>query len=172
MEWIGSGTRTYLTTVDAVLKAHCYIAGTKYDDLLTEYIKVASDVIEQHLGYPLTYPTVTVYNESESGKTIYLPKNINAITTIHLWEDEAWTAQTLTSPTLIGRNRITEYFHTDLKAGKYKIVGTTSITVSNKAAQCCRLLVADMFENRQNREYKTPNDMVTRLLHDEALLML
>ena len=149
MEWIGSGTRTYLTSVNAVLKAHCYIAGTKYDDLLTEYIKVASDMIEQHLGYPLTYPTVTVYNESE-GKTLYLPKNVSEVTEISLWENDEWSEQTL-AITLINRNRITEAFAYDLKAGKYKITGTTTITVSNKAAQCCRLLVADMFENRQNR---------------------
>lgn len=167
MEWIGSGTRTYLTTVDSVLKLHLYISTTKYDDLLTEYIQAASELIEKYVGFPLTYAEITVFAECLKRGELLLPANIDEITEISFMDSYTWEPQCISCGELINKKRNTVYLNEDLSIGDYKLTATTSISVNPNIVQCCRMLVAEMFENRENKAYNGGWDLVSRKLHFE-----
>lgn len=170
MEWIGSGTRVFLTTVNTVLKSHLYIAGTKYDDLLTEYVKYASDIIEKYVGYPLTYPVAVFWTNSD-GQKITLPPNVATVTKVEIWESAAWVEVTDYTVTVENKSRTTEIYHTSMVPGEYKITTTMTIAPSANIQQCCRLLVAESFENRENKEYKGGYDLMDRKLHMEEIFI-
>jgi len=165
MEWKGIGPRTYLTTVSAVLKQHLYIAGTKYDALLEDYIKAASDLIEKYVGYPITYSSATIWNDSE-GKILILPPNVNTVTSIEIWENDRWCDVDY-EVNIDKKRRSTELSHADMIKGKYKVSVTMTLNSSPNIQQCCRLLVAESFENRENKEYKGGYDLMDRKLHME-----
>lgn len=172
MNWVGNGTRVYLVTVDDVLKLHTYISGNSYDALLTEYIKAATDLIEKYINMPLSYPAAVMYGMGKNG-VLELPKNTTAVNTLHVLKDNEWVEVfSATKPTesqnlysIIRDSGIKDSFH-------YKAALTLDNTAVNEnIKQVCRLLVAEMFENRENKFYKGTENLISRMLANEASLI-
>jgi len=158
MRWVGSGSVTELVSVDDQLKAHCNLTGTgtTYDTILTSYVKTAGIMLEQMVGYPLRYPNVVVYYETDGCNQIILPKNINAITTYHYLDADTYTAQTFTNIVRNDYFLYSELLSSEIKTNtRYKITCTGTVNASETIKHACRMLVAEMFENRENHNLKT-----------------
>lgn len=158
MKWVGSGTVTELITNDDTLKSHCQITGTgtTYDLIMAVYIKAAGAIIEQLVGYPIRYPNATVYFDTTTTRAMRLPKNINAITTYYYKDGDEYLEQTFTNIIRNDYKDYSELWSTEIKQNtSYKIVCTANLTTSDVVKQACRMLVAEMFESRENKQLKT-----------------
>ena len=157
MRWVGTDTATELISVDDTLKDHCNLTGTgtTYNTVLTAYVKAASSIIEQMVGYPLRHQAVTVYYDTMDQNCIRLPKNINAITTYYYQDGDKYVEQTFTD--IIRDNY---YLYSELRSSeikqftRYKIVCTANLNASEVIKNACRILVAELFENRENKQLK------------------
>jgi hypothetical protein len=170
MNWVGKGDRSYFIDAGDLLKQHAYLQGiTGIDDLLNAYVQTACEIIEGYIGYPLTYATAEIFVSLRPGEhTIMIPKAAT-VTTISLLVDSAWTAQTFTGPRTDEKKRYSTYSHEDLASGDYKLAIALNPVISHTMKHCARLLVAEMYEQRESKEFKAPMTTVERILHNESL---
>lgn len=158
MRWVGSGTVTELLTVNDDLKAYCQLTGTgtTYDTMLTAFVKTAGDYLEKKVGYPLRYPNVTVFFETKNSCEIRLPKNVNAITTYYYKDGDEYLEQTFTDIIRNDFQLYSELLSSEIKKNTlYKIVCTANLNTSETIKSIARAIVAEMFEQRENKQLNT-----------------
>lgn len=167
MNWVGAGTRTYYISVDDLLNQHAYLEGmTGIDSLVTAYIQAACEMVEAYLGYPLTYATATII-ATDAKDFIIIPKGATVANIQKLIANE-WIDQSWSTVRTDEEKRYSKYSSPEID-GDYKLTVTLSPKVTDKMKHCTRLLVAEMYEQRENKEFKAPMTTVERLLHNEAL---
>lgn len=157
MRWVGTDTATDLISNDATLKEFCKLTGTgtTYDAVLNTFIKAASERIEQRVGYPLRFQAVTVHFNTTDLRVIRLPKNINTITTYYYQDGDEYVQQTFTNIIRDNYKHYTELMSSEIKENtQYKIVCTATLNASETLKNACRMLVAEMFEKRENTQLK------------------
>lgn len=166
MNWTGSGTVRTVVAVDALLKLHLYITGTTYDTLLTEYILVATQRVEKILGYPIRYPDAVYYVKCYECGRIILPPNVNTISDTKVLEYDAYVADEAAT-TKTNFPLYCELLNIDYTDGRmYKITASTTATSEALITQAIRMLVAQMYENRENKEAKIQDETIYILLAD------
>lgn len=157
MRWVGTDTAVNLISNDTLLKDFCKLTGTgtTYDNLLNTFIGAASERIEQLVGYPLRHEAVIIYFDTTDKRVIRLPKNINAITSYSYKDGDEYTTQTITTIIRDNYKNYTELESTEIKINtRYKIVCTATLNASETIKNACRILVAEMFEKRENSQLK------------------
>jgi len=169
MNWVGKGTRSYFIDASDLLKQHAYLEGiTGIDDLLNAYIQTACEIVESYLGYPLTYATADIFVTIAAGeKTVVIPKGAE-ITEIENVVNGSWIGFLMNGRTDI-KKRYSTYFDDNFTAGDYKIIVDLNPDITHKMKHCARLLVAQMYEQREDKEFKAPMTTVERLLHNDSL---
>jgi len=161
-----------LTTV----KDHLRVSGSDEDALLTIYLNAALETVEEYLWRKLRLSTVS--DSFPYWKSVFdLSFPINSITTIEYFEDLETTA-TLGSGFYevyddakidnylyrVGTTELPE--HVTDKKFPIKVTYTTGYTDGNVPSAILNamlLLVGDMYENREDSEYKSEIRKASRL---------
>lgn len=174
MNWVGVGTKTAFIANDDMIKKHAYLEGldSTYLPLLTAFINAACERVEQIVGRPLMYASAIVYARPDN-HCIYLPKG-STITKVEFWDSEIYEDQTsqFTSHIIDQRNVYSIWRNVNLVYNaEYKITVTFTPEITDNMKHCARLMTAQMWENRENQDYKAPNTMVDVLLHNETMFI-
>lgn len=156
MVWnIDTATTTFALS-RAEAKLHLNILDTSFDDLIDDYLGAAHDMLWREAGISAGDQTLVAY--MKAWKDVEIPfERVSSITSIKYY-DENNSQQTLSSanyslynnqhPTLIDIDSSPSLYDRE-DAIEIKIV--TGYTVVPEAVkQVLRMMVADMFENRQS----------------------
>lgn len=162
MHWIGVGSRTFTAiSYNDILTKHLNALGVSDQDLIEEYIKAAISKVESIIGLPLTYSEVEIY--SSAGLSI--PINCTATSTYEY--DDGWTAKTIDWAN-VSKSKLLVCAHDGDVNKNYKVSATVTTFTDPLIDQACRLIVGQMYENRENKEV---NSLINRAV-DQARILL
>ena len=174
MKVIPSGHKSLIVDYDENLKSHLRIFDDADEALITSYIRSAGEYIEKYIGLPILSNQFTVIGYAED-QSIELPKGTVSVQTIQERQpDGTWLEVDATTDQLDNYGVYCMYYDEVLQNGyEYKIDVITECQISMRVKQAAYLIVAEMYEQRENRSqnvavFRRSADM---LLDAESLLL-
>ena len=157
MRVVGSGTLSDCIAWGDDLKSHLKLSTNDDQNLVTVYIKSVTQYIMKYVGLPLFYQNHSVYCEAIN-YCLELPRTNGTIATVKKWSDDDNDFVTVTPTYTVinyGTHKILK--SDDLVNGDEYMV-TSSVSLSTADANIIKTiayqLVADMYENREDRPDK------------------
>ena len=166
-----NGHKSLVIDYDDNLKNHLRVFDDEDKQLIIGYIRAAGDYIMKYTGRPLLTNSLTVIGKAEE-HWFELPKDTEAVLTIQERQtDGTWLEITPVTDQLDSYGVYSMYYDEALYDGiEYKMDILVSCEVSDLVKQAAYLIVAEMYEQRENRLVKYPMS-AEKLLDAEALLL-
>lgn len=155
MKVTGSKAKYDVLQYDDVLKSHLKIDSDTDRDLIKVYIAAAGRYIEKYVGYPLLSCEVTTVNTVRNGM-LELVKGSAEITTVEKrGSNGAWLEIELEDPVVDDYNNTVYLMSDTLEEGEeYRVTSLQDGCFSDIITHAALLLVAEMYEQRENRPEK------------------
>ena len=174
MKVIAYGPKSLIVKYDDNLKNHLRLFDDADEALVTSYIRAAGDYIEKYIGLPILSNQFTVIGYADD-YYFELPKGTVAISTIQERQSNGtWDEITPITEQLDNYGVFCKYFDEALTDGyEYKFDIITECQVSNLVQQAAYLMIAEMYEQRENRSQNTSvfSRSADMLLDAESLLL-
>lgn len=174
MTIIPAGSKTAVCTFDTNLKNHLRLFDDTEQTLVEHYISAAGIYIEKYLGLPYFNNALTIINRAV-GCSVELPRSISAVTTVYERQsDMTWSAITPTNVVFDNYGAYMNYYAENIKDGyEYKFEVSRTVTITALVKEAAYLLIAEMFENRENmgKNTKVHSPQVNLLLDMEITLI-
>lgn len=171
MKVIPSGTKAMVIDYDDNLKNHLRLFDDTDEVLVKGYIRAAGDYIEKYVGRPILSTSMTVIGNADK-YWFELPKGTTIVTAIQERQsDGTWLDVEPENETMDDYGVYTMYYDETLTDGmEYKFEVLINCQVSDLVKQAAYLIVAEMYEQRENRGIKYPQS-AGALLDMESLLL-
>jgi hypothetical protein len=169
-----NGHKSLVIEYDDNLKNHLRIFDDEDKQLIIGYIRAAGDYIEKYIGRPILTNSLTVIGNAKD-HWFELPKETEAVLTIQERKtDGTWLELTPETDQLDSYGVYSMYYDEALNDGmEYKMDVLVSCEISNLVKQAAYLIVAEMYEQRENRSVNTTvfSRSADTLLDKESLLL-
>jgi hypothetical protein len=156
---------------DENLKNHLRVFDDSDETLIKGYIRATGDYIEKYIGRPILTENLTVIGHADD-HWFELPKGVQIIQSIlERQTDGTWEEIVPVTEQLDDYGVYCMYYDEALTDGmEYKFDVIVSCQVSDLVKQAAYLIVAEMYEQRENRGVKYPTS-ANALLDAESLLL-